>query len=87
MEICKTHLLSSDSTAGFDQMLALLMFAQAGEKNPRLALSVICFTFHTVSSLKCHPPAFDQSPSVRTKDNLECVYLYCIDAIHSILTQ
>ena len=35
MEICKNHLLSSDSTSGFDQMLALLMFAQSGEKKNR----------------------------------------------------
>ena len=76
MEICKNHLLSSDSTSGFDQMLALLMFAQSGEEKVRLALSVICFTFHTVSSQSVTLPHYDQSPSVRTKDNLECVYLY-----------
>ena len=35
MEICKNHLLSFDSTSGFDQMLALLMFAQSGEKKNR----------------------------------------------------
>ena len=36
----QNHMLSFDSTSGFDQMLALLMFVQSeGKKNARLAQS------------------------------------------------
>ena len=48
MEICKNHLLSLDSTSGFDQMLALLMFAQYGEKKilHRMSYASLFTQFH-----------------------------------------
>ena len=75
MEICKNHLLSSDSTSGFDQMLALLMFAQSRKRKSCTECHMLHFShgFITKVSPQLH---CDQSPSERTKANLKVVYLY-----------